>query len=200
MSKYILILVSVLLFSVAIGGEMQKSSSDANDKLQVKAMNKNKDNNLMNIPFQTITGDSASLSDYAGKVILIVNVASKCGYTPQYAGLEELYRTYKDSGFVILGFPANNFKNQEPGTNEEILKFCKSKFGVTFPMMAKISVKGEDKHPLYVELTEKSKFPGDITWNFNKFLLDRKGNVVARFDSPVEPMSDELVGHIKKLL
>jgi len=200
MSKYILILVSVLLFSVAIGGEMQKSSSDANDKLQVKAMNKNKDNNLMNIPFQTITGDSASLSDYAGKVILIVNVASKCGYTPQYAGLEELYRTYKDSGFVILGFPANNFKNQEPGTNEEILKFCKSKFGVTFPMMAKISVKGEDKHPLYVELTEKSKFPGDITWNFNKFLLDRKGNVVARFDSPVEPMSDELVGHIKELL
>ena len=154
----------------------------------------------MNIPFQTITGDSASLSDYAGKVILIVNVASKCGYTPQYAGLEELYRTYKDSGFVILGFPANNFKNQEPGTNEEILKFCKSKFGVTFPMMAKISVKGEDKHPLYVELTEKSKFPGDITWNFNKFLLDRKGNVVARFDSPVEPMSDELVGHIKELL
>ena len=200
MSKYILILVSVLLFSVAIGGEMQKSSSDANDKLQVKAMNKNKDNNLMNIPFQTIAGDSASLSDYAGKVILIVNVASKCGYTPQYAGLEELYRTYKDSGFVILGFPANNFKNQEPGTNEEILKFCKSKFGVTFPMMAKISVKGEDKHPLYVELTEKSKFPGDITWNFNKFLLDRKGNVVARFDSPVEPMSDELVGHIKELL
>ncbi len=198
MSKYIVIL-TVLLFGVAFGGEKQKSNNSG-DKMQANNINTSTDLDLMNIPFKTITGDSASLADYKGKVVLIVNVASKCGYTPQYAGLEKLYEKYKDKGFVILGFPENNFKNQEPGSNEEILKFCQSKFGVTFPMMSKISVKGEDKHPLYVELTEKSRYPGEITWNFNKFLLDRKGKVVARFDSAVEPMSDELVGQIKKLL
>jgi glutathione peroxidase-family protein len=198
MFKYIVIL-TMLFFVVAFGGEKQKNNN-AGDNMQANKMKTGTDIDLMNIPFKTITGDSASLSDYKGKVILVVNVASKCGFTPQYAGLEELYKKYEDKGFVILGFPENNFKNQEPGTNEEILKFCQSKYGVTFPMMSKISVKGKDIHPLYVALTEKSKFPGDITWNFNKFLLDRKGNVVGRFDSPVEPMSDELVGAIKKLL
>lgn len=155
---------------------------------------------MQNIPFQTITGDTTSLADLGGKVVLLVNVASKCGYTPQYTGLEELYRTYKDSGLVVIGFPANNFGGQEPGTNEEILEFCSSKFDVTFPMMAKLSVKGDNKHPLFVSLTEQSKIPGEIKWNFFKFLIDRNGQLVARFESSVEPMSDELTGQIKKLL
>lgn len=152
------------------------------------------------IPFKTITGDSTDLAAYTGKVVLIVNVASECGNTPQYEGLETLYETYKDSGLVILGFPANNFGEQEPGTNEEILTFCQTKFNVKFPMMSKVSVLGEDKHPLFVQLTEKSSIPGDIKWNFAKFLLDRKGQLVARFDPKVEPMSEEVVAKIKSLL
>jgi len=201
MSQYIILIFSLFLFSAAVGGEKEKNDDQSIDKMLLTDDVKDvKMNSLMNIPFNTITGDSTSLAKYEGNVILIVNVASKCGFTKQYAGLEELYRKFKDSGLVILGFPANNFGNQEPGSNEEILNFCQSKFDVTFPMMAKISVKGEDKHPLYVDLTEKSGFPGDISWNFNKFLLDREGNIVTRFNSKVEPMSDELVGTIKKLL
>lgn len=165
---------------------------------QTKAENKPA-MSIEHIPFKTITGDSTDLSAYAGKVVLIVNVASECGYTPQYEGLEDLYEKYKDSGLVVLGFPANNFGEQEPGTNEEIHTFCKTKFGIKFPMMAKVSVLGEDKHPLFVQLTEKSNIPGEIRWNFCKFLIDRKGQLVARFDSKVEPMSDELVGKIKSL-
>lgn len=152
------------------------------------------------IPFKTIDGKETSLDDFKGKVVLLVNVASKCGFTKQYAGLEKLYEGKKDDGFVIIGFPANNFGGQEPGTNEEILKFCQSKFNVTFPMMSKISVKGNDIHPLYAYLTEDSPNPGEITWNFNKFLLDRNGNVVARFDSAVTPDDKELVLKIDKLL
>ena len=152
------------------------------------------------IPFETIDGDTTNLAAFDGKVVLVVNTASKCGYTPQYAGLEELYKKYKDSGLVVVGFPANNFGGQEPGTNEEIASFCTVNYGVTFPMMAKVSVKGDDKHPLFVELTEKAGIPGEINWNFSKFLLDRHGKLVARFESKVTPMSDELTSAIKKLL
>ncbi|MBD3401564.1 redoxin domain-containing protein [candidate division GN15 bacterium] len=152
------------------------------------------------IPFETITGEPARLQDYRGNVILLVNVASECGYTPQYEGLQALYESYKDSGLVVIGFPANNFGGQEPGSNEEILEFCQTKFDVTFPMMAKISVKGEDKHPLYRYLTEKSPAPGEISWNFNKFLLDREGNVVARYDSKVTPRNSELETKVTELL
>jgi glutathione peroxidase len=152
------------------------------------------------IAFKTITGDQTSLAGFEGKVILIVNTASKCGFTKQYVGLEALYREKKDDGFVVIGFPANNFGNQEPGTNEEILNFCQGTFDVTFPMMAKIEVAGDNIHPLYKYLTEDSPFPGPITWNFNKFLLDREGNVVARYDSRVEPDDKELVGKIESLL
>ncbi len=155
---------------------------------------------MQEIDFNTITGEETSLQEYDGKVVLLVNVASECGYTPQYAGLEELYRTYGDSGLVVLGFPANNFGNQEPGSNEEIMQFCETRFDVTFPMMAKVSVKGDDKHPLYVQLTEHSPLSGEIQWNFTKFLLDRDGQPVARFDSGTEPLSDTLVGEVKKLL
>lgn len=160
----------------------------------------NKMDSLQNIPFLTITGDTTTLNDYKGKVVLIVNVASKCGYTPQYEGLEKIYRKYKEKGFTILGFPANNFGKQEPGTNEEILNFCKTKYDVTFPMMAKISVKGDDIHPLYHYLTKESPFKGEITWNFNKFLLDKEGNIVARFESKVKPEDPILIEKIEKLL
>ena len=152
------------------------------------------------IPFATITGDTTDLNAYKGKVVLVVNVASKCGFTPQYAGLESLYTAKKDQGFVILGFPANNFKQQEPGTNAEILKFCQTNYNVTFPMMAKISVKGSDIHPFYRYLTEQSKLPGEISWNFNKFLFDRNGNLVARYDSPTKPDDPKLVAEIDALL
>jgi glutathione peroxidase len=154
----------------------------------------------LHIPFSTITGDTTNLNAFKGKVVLVVNVASKCGYTPQYAGLETLYRAKKDKGLVIIGFPANNFKEQEPGTNEEIMKFCQTTYDVTFPMMAKISVKGTDIHPLYAYLTKMSNLPGEIGWNFNKFLFDREGKLVARYDSPTKPDDPKMVAQIDSLL
>lgn len=166
------------------------------DKVEVQ---KSEPVGIQDIPFQTIEGQPTSLAAYSGKVVLIVNVASACGYTKQYAGLEQLYRSYRDSGLVVIGFPANNFGAQEPGTNEEIIEFCQTKFDVTFPMMAKLSVLGDDKHSLFVQLTEKSEVRGDIKWNFSKFLLDRNGNLVSRYESKIEPMSDQLVADIKKL-
>ena len=134
---------------------------------------------------------------------LIVNVASRCGFTPQYAGLEALYKKYKDRGFVVLGFPANNFLWQEPGTNEAIQAFCSTKYQVTFPLFAKVSVKGRDKTPLYQFLTDKKANPstgGEIRWNFTKFLADRNGKVIARFGSKVSPESPELIGAIESAL
>src|SRR6201984_2398715 len=135
----------------------------------------------------SIDGASAPLSAYKGKVVLIVNVASQCGYTPQYAGLEKLYEKYKDRGFAVLGFPANDFGAQEPGTNEEIKTFCSRKYSITFPMHGKISVKGADQSPLYASLTTDTgaSIKGDIKWNFPKFLVDRNGKVVQRFEPEV---------------
>ena len=146
----------------------------------------------------SIDGKPAPLSAYQGKVVLIVNVASRCGFTSQYAGLEALYEKYKDRGFVILGFPANNFGGQEPGTNEEIKTFCSTKYNVTFPMYAKISVKGDDKAPLYQFLTDTTG--SEIQWNFTKFLVDKDGKVVARFESKVTPDSPEVAAAIEKAL
>src|ERR1035438_812183 len=151
----------------------------------------------------SINGTPTPLANYKGKVMLIVNVASQCGYTPQYEGLQALYLKYKDQGLVVAGFPANNFGEQEPGTNEEIGAFCKSKYGVTFPMFSKISVKGSDIAPLYRFLTDKSANPktgGDIQWNFTKFLVDREGTVIQRFDPAVEPQSKELVTALESTL
>jgi glutathione peroxidase len=134
-----------------------------------------------------IKGNDVDLSKYKGKVVLLVNVASKCGLTPQYEALEALYEKYEKKDFVIIGIPANEFGKQEPGTNEEIEKFCKSKYSVTFPMMAKVVVKGDGIDPLYEYLTKESKFKGEITWNFEKFLVGKDGNVVARFAPRVKP-------------
>ena len=150
-----------------------------------------------------IDGKDVNLSDYRGKVVLIVNVASKCGFTPQYTALEAMYKKYADQGFIIIGFPANNFHSQEPGTDSDIKAFCTSKYEVTFPMMSKISVKGDDKAPLYKFLTEASTagdFKGEIGWNFTKFVIDRNGNIVARFASATKPTDDKLVGIVEKAL
>jgi glutathione peroxidase len=137
---------------------------------------------------KNIDGKNVALSSFKGKILLVVNVASKCGFTPQYTGLEALYEKYKGQGFVIAGFPANNFGTQEPGTDEEIKTFCSSKYSVTFPMFSKISVKGDDKAPLYQYLTDASAATGgEIKWNFTKFLVDRKGNIVKRFEPNVTP-------------
>jgi glutathione peroxidase len=152
---------------------------------------------------ETIDGTKQPLSAYKGKVVMIVNVASKCGFTKQYTQLEAVYKKYADQGFVILGFPANNFGGQEPGTNEEIKQFCSSKYDVTFPMMAKISVLGDDKAPLYKFLTDKptaGDFAGDIGWNFNKFIVDRNGNLIARYNSKATPDAPIVTSEIEKAL
>ena len=150
----------------------------------------------------SIDGKPAPLADYKGKVVLMVNVASQCGYTPQYSALEAIYEKYKDQGFVILGFPANNFGAQEPGTNEEIKTFCTRKYSVTFPMYSKISVKGADQAPLYAYLTKETGpgITGEIKWNFTKFLVDRDGKVVQRFEPAVTPDSKEVTAAIEKQL
>jgi len=148
----------------------------------------------------TIDGADQPLSAYKGKVLLIVNTASKCGYTPQYEGLEALYRKYRERGFVVLGFPANNFMGQEPGTNAEIKTFCSTKYQTTFPLFSKISVKGKAIHPLYAYLTRDSGFKGDVSWNFNKFLVGPDGRVVARFGSGTDPMAKELTAKLEAIL
>ncbi len=176
---------------------------------------------LATIPLKTITGAAASLGDYAGKVLLVVNVASKCGLTPQYDGLEKLHAAYRDKGFAVLGFPANDFGAQEPGSNSEIADFCRTNFGVDFPMFEKIVVTGADKHPLYAALTvaqpaksgdaagfrDKLKGYGmtptqdpEVLWNFEKFVIDRSGEVVARFAPTTAPDDAALVAAIEGAL
>lgn len=148
----------------------------------------------------SIDHEAVNLADYKGKALLIVNTASKCGYTKQYKSLETLYQTYKDRGFEVLAFPANNFKGQEPGTDEEIKDFCYLTYKTGFPLFAKTSVKGVDINPLYRYLTEESPFKGEITWNFNKFLVNPDGEVVARFDSPVDPLDKTVTDSLEDIL
>ena len=158
---------------------------------------------LYEFAVKTIDGGPIKLDHYKGKVLLLVNVASQCGYTPQYEGLQKIYSKYKDQGFLVLGFPANNFGAQEPGSDQEIKRFCSTRYNVTFPMFSKISVKGPDQHPLYQFLTNPAsnpKFAGEISWNFNKFLVDRQGNVIDRFDSKDAPESERVVKAIEKSL
>ena len=157
--------------------------------------------NVYDVPLKNIDGKDTSLKAYQGKVILVVNVASKCGHTPQYEGLETLYRQYQDQGLVVAGFPCNDFGAQEPGTNEEIKEFCSTKYNVTFPMFDKLHVKGPDQHPLYAVLSGKeSPFPGDVRWNFGKFLIGRDGKIVKRFEPGTKPDDKELVQAIETQL
>jgi glutathione peroxidase len=156
---------------------------------------------LYSAPLKDIDGKPTSLKPYAGKVLLIVNVASLCGNTPQYKGLEALWRQYKDQGLVVLGFPCNDFGEQEPGSNSEIKTFCSSNYEVTFPMFDKLHVKGPEQHPLYAELCgSKSPFPGEVQWNFGKFLIGRDGRIVARFEPEVEPETAEVTTAVKAAL
>ncbi len=144
-----------------------------------------------------IKGNAVDLSKYKGKVVMLVNVASQCGYTPQYEQLEKIYEKYEKQGLVVIGVPANEFGKQEPGTDEEIEKFCKSKYSVTFPMMSKIVVKGKGIDPLYTYLTKESKYPGDIKWNFTKFLVGKDGQVVARYEPKVKPDDPQVIETIE---
>ena len=158
---------------------------------------------IYDIPIHTLAGEPSSLDPYRGEALLLVNVASKCGLTPQYAGLEQLHERYRERGFSVLGFPCNQFLEQEPGTAEEIQEFCSTTYGVTFPLFEKIEVNGDGRHPLYAELTEVPDAEGkagDITWNFEKFLVSPAGDVVARFRPQVEPDDPQLVAAIEAQL
>ena len=159
--------------------------------------------NALDFQATSIDGEKVDLEKYKGKVVLIVNTASKCGLTPQYAGLEAMYDKYKDQGFVVLGFPCNQFKQQEPGTDAQIKEFCSTKYDVSFPMFSKIDVNGSDAHPLYQYLTSQDVEPagkGDISWNFEKFLVDREGKLVHRFSPRTEPSDAELVKAVEREL
>jgi len=186
MNTTITILATLLLAATALALE----GSESDDPAYVLGFTMNR-----------IDGESQPLAEYEGKVVLIVNTASLCGFTPQYEGLEALYEAKKDEGFVVLGFPANNFGSQEPGTNAEIQEFCSTKFSVTFPMFEKISVKGDDADALYVQLAELPEpLGGEPEWNFTKFLVDRTGRVVARFGPRTPPSDEALVAKIDELL
>ncbi len=193
LSVLVVVLTGTFLFgSYAFGFIGNKTLSEAP---KVKS--------VLDFKMKDIDGRDVKLNKYKGNVLLVVNVASKCGYTPQYEGLQAIYEKYQAKGFYVLGFPANNFGEQEPGSAKEIKEFCESKYKVKFPMFAKISVKGEDQDPLYKFLTSKEtnpNFAGDITWNFNKFLVDRKGSVVARFTSKDTPESETIKKAIEKEL
>lgn len=196
MSKVLIALVmTVMLAGLAAVGFHYANAAEASPANAPKS--------IYDFKMKDIDGKNINLKSYKGKVLLVVNTASKCGYTPQFEGLEKTYQKYKGQGFTILGFPANNFKGQDPGTDKEIKEFCTLKYGVSFPMFSKISVKGEDQHPLYAYLTDPKtdpKFAGEITWNFNKFLIDRKGNIVARFTSKDTPESEVVSQAIEKYL
>ena len=155
---------------------------------------------IYDFTMKSIDGKDKHLADYKGEVLLVVNVASLCGYTPQYRDLEEVFEKYKGKGFRILAFPANNFGEQEPGSDKEIKTFCESKYSVTFDLFSKISVKGGDQHPLYQYITKDSPFPGDVKWNFQKYLVDKQGNIVAMFPSRVNPTDKSFIDKLESLL
>lgn len=167
---------------------------------QVVTMMAVKGTSLYDFTMDDIDGKPINLSQYRGKALLLVNTASLCGNTPQYSDLQKLYEQYNDQGLEILAFPANNFGQQEPGTNEEIKSFCFTKYSLTFPLFSKISVKGSDKHPLYQYLTEQSPFPGEVEWNFQKYLVDRSGNIVGRFHHRTKPLAPEIVKEVERVL
>jgi len=184
-------LLSILNLSSLFGG---KTSAPAEPMAETS---------VLDFTMKSIDEKDVPLSTYRGKVLLIVNVASRCGHTKQYEGLEKLYETYRGQGFEVLGFPANNFMGQEPGSNEEIKEFCSTRFGVQFPMFSKISVKGDDQHPLYRFLTSEATnpgFAGNVKWNFQKYLVNRDGEVIAKFAPGDEPLSTEVVSALEAAL
>jgi len=195
------LIAASLVAVVAVYGVMRVRTVLGADVVKDPAAPDTKAASPLDFTMKDIDGKDLNLADYKGKVVMIVNVASKCGFTPQYKGLEALYEKYKDKGFVILGFPANNFKSQEPGTDAQIKQFCTATYNVSFPMFSKISVKGDDQAPLYKLLTSKDAngdFAGDIGWNFTKFLVGKDGKVYARFGSSTKPDDAKVVEAIEK--
>ncbi|HMU44355.1 MAG TPA: glutathione peroxidase [Ignavibacteriaceae bacterium] len=194
MKKIILITLFIGIISLPVYFIYSSSYFESNTKQKIEEMK----DNIKDISVKDINGNEIALSSYEGKVLLIVNVASFCGYTPQYEGLEEIYQTYKDRGFEILAFPCNQFGQQEPGTNEEIQNFCSSKYNVTFKLFDKIEVNGENRSPLFERLTSSSAIEqGDVKWNFEKFLIAKDGSIVERFRSKVEPTSKKITSAIE---
>ena len=185
------------IIALAGGLMMAGPSAQAGEKGQLMAA---KTTSVYDFTMDDIDGKPVNLGQYKGKVLLMVNTASFCGNTPQYTDLESIYEQYREKGFEVLAFPANNFGQQEPGTNAEIKGFCLTKYSVSFPLFSKISVKGSDKHPLYRYLTEQSPFPGEVEWNFQKYLVDRSGTVVARFPHRMKPSSPEIVKEVERVL
>jgi len=185
-------MTKLLLLLFVFTGMVLASSITGKDKME---------NNISDISVMDMNGDTVKLSSYSGKVLLIVNVASKCGNTPQYEDLEEIYKTYKSKGFEILAFPCNDFGNQEPSSNEEIKNFCTTNYGVTFKLFDKINVKGDNKVPLYKKLTDNSiTGTSEIKWNFEKFLVSKDGSIVARFPTKVKPTDSVITDFIEKEL
>ena len=183
-----LLIIGLVIFSIIILGR------------HVQAGQLTMANSIYDFKVKTIDGKEQSLADFKGQVLLIVNTASHCGFTPQYAGLEKLYERYKPEGFVILAFPANDFMGQEPGDNSAIKQFCELKYKTSFPLFSKISVRGTNIAPVYQYLTTAAGFNGNITWNFNKFLIDRKGRVIARYDSRTDPLDPSFEQELTKAL
>ena len=190
----------LLLVATSCGGGQQQSS--VSPKPQQPLAKTGSSAGIIDHTVESLTGETVDLASFRGRPMLIVNTASKCGYTPQYAGLQELYERYGENDLVVIGFPSNDFGNQEPGTAEEIGNFCRLNYGVSFPMMAKVHTKGPNQAPVYRTLTTESgeAFRGDIRWNFTKFLVDQEGRVVARFESGVEPLDEAITSAIEKLL
>jgi glutathione peroxidase len=195
------VVVGVLIASIGCG-DGQHQSSTRPESGQPVANTTGATGGIIDHTVETLTGETVDLASFRGRPMLIVNTASKCGYTPQYAGLQELYERYQEGDLVVIGFPSNDFGNQEPGTAEEIGNFCRLNYGVTFPMMAKVHTKGPDQAPVYRTLTTQSgeDFEGEIRWNFTKFLVDQEGRVVARFESGVRPLDDKVTSAIDALL
>lgn len=184
-------LLSIFNFSSLFGGKAPAGAAAVTER------------SILDFTMKSIDDADVPLSTYRGKVLLLVNVASQCGNTPQYAGLQKLYDTYRARGFEVLGFPANDFLKQEPGTNAEIKEFCSTKYRVSFPMFSKISVKGDDQHPLYRFLTSEAtnpKFSGSVKWNFQKYLVSRDGEVIAKFAPGTDPLSPEIISAIEAAL
>jgi glutathione peroxidase len=196
-----LVVAGGVLASISCGEKQHRSAASPEPRppvVQTTAVS----GGIVDHTVESLTGETVDLMSFRGRPMLIVNTASKCGYTPQYAGLQELYERYGEGDLVVIGFPSNDFGNQEPGTAEEIGNFCRLNYGVTFPMMAKVHTKGPNQAPVYRTLTTESEedFRGEIRWNFTKFLVDQEGRVVARFESAVEPLDDKITSAIDALL
>ncbi|NOU09351.1 MAG: glutathione peroxidase [Nitrospira sp.] len=199
-SRILPVLPGLVLLGLGLGAFTESDLNAREKQSNVPSRADNLIAPLYGFRLPDIDGHPVDLKTFKGKVLLIVNTASMCGNTPQYADLEEMYERYRERGFEVLAFPANDFGQQEPGTNQEIKGFCYTKYSISFPLFSKISVVGKEKHPLYRYLTEESPFPGRVTWNFQKYLVDRSGNVIRKYDPGMNPLSPAILSDVEKAL